>query len=152
MLTLAPPMTGCASYKIIPEHSLILEFLSGDICISDAIEMKMNETNDSKYHPDYCSIVSLGNINETDASIVEIFTYINILRSGVKVFKDKKCALLHSGERSALSRIYEMAAHELPSNFKIVNTLSEGLDWLGIDRNFENTIQNYYQSKIHFPN
>lgn len=147
MLTISSPMTRYM-YKIIPEHSLILEFLSGDVCINDAIEMKMCETNDVRYNPNYHSIVCLENIKETEVSIIETVTYINILRSGVKVINNRKYALLlNSKDRSTLSDIYRLTAHELPLNFKIVETISEALNWLEISEKIEDGILDYFQSE-----
>jgi hypothetical protein len=134
-------MHKIVSYKIIPESKIIIEVFGGKISIIDAIELKKKEVQDKEYNPNFNFIVSINELEFDTNFKFDFSKYIDIIKEDNKIKGIRKSAIItKTPQQVVASTLYELAASELPMNFKIVTTIEAALDWVNLSIDHKPTI------------
>jgi hypothetical protein len=134
-------MKKIVSYKIIPELRIIIEVFSGRISILDAIELKKREIEDKDYNFEYNFIVVVNEIETADKSDFDFSKYFDTIKENNRIIGIRKSAILTSTPEQVVGgTLYELAARELPMNFKIVSTIKAAMNWINLPVDCESAI------------
>lgn len=134
-------MNKIASYKIIPGLNLIIEVFGGRITIFDAIELKKREINDKDYNPNFNFIVSINEIDTDGKQDYDYSKYIDTVKENTRMYGIRRSAILTNTPKQVVGGVlYELAARELPMNFKIVSTLEAALTWVNLSIDYKSIV------------
>jgi hypothetical protein len=120
-------------YSILPELSLIIEYLGGKVDGDDAINLKLIEKKDPKYNPKYNCLVDFRDIEiqMDNEGIKSLSKFIEFFKAEQTILSKRKSAFLTSEpQQVVLSRLMKEFSIELLINFEIFSTLQSSLEFI----------------------
>jgi hypothetical protein len=126
-------MDKIINYSILPELSLIIEYLGGKVDGDDAINLKKIEKKDLKYNPKYNCLVDFRDIEirMDDEGIKSMSKFIEFFKGEKTVLSLRKSALLTSKpQQVVLSSLLKEFSIELPVYFEIFSTLESSMAFI----------------------
>ncbi len=118
-----------ASYQIIPDKRLIIEFLSGNIILEDLINLKLRLVEEKDYNPIYNHILDFREAN-VSLSGNNIDSYISFIENHEKILATRRSAILTlTPAQVAITTLYIEKGRHLPVNWNIFSTIEAALDW-----------------------
>jgi hypothetical protein len=135
-------MNESTSYIILPDLKLILELYTDQSSITSALELKKNEIKDKNYDSNFNFIISFTDLNASPSlADHEIQRYIDAIKSDKQILGNRKSAILtDKPNQVVIGTFYELAAKELPMNFKIFSSLEAALNWIGLSGEYESIV------------
>jgi len=124
-----------ASFKILVEKKIILEYFSGSITWTDVKKLKMLEIHDLKYNNTYNLIGDLRNSNMLFQNKKEITEFLDFIRLTGKSNSEKKVAILTSSPNNVVTaELLRLNKDELPQILKTFSTVESLLSWLDVNK------------------
>jgi len=123
-------MEKIIKYRILPELSLIIEYLGGKVDGDDAINLKIIEKKDPNYNPNYNCLVDFRDtdIYMNDEGMISMSKFIEFFKGEKVVLSKRKSALLTSEpQQVVLSTLLKEFSVELPAYFDIFSTLQSSM-------------------------
>jgi hypothetical protein len=120
-------------YSILPELSLIIEYLSGKVDGDDAINLKKIEKNDPKYNANYNCLVDFRDteVYMNNEGKISMSKFIEFFKGEKELLSKRKSALLTSEpQQVVLSSLLKDFSIELPMYFEIFSTLQSSVAYI----------------------
>jgi hypothetical protein len=120
-------------YSILPELSLIIEYLSGKVDGDDAINLKKIEKNDPKYNANYNCLVDFRDteVYMNNEGKISMSKFIEFFKGEKELLSKRKSALLTSEpQQVVLSSLLKDFSIELPMYFEIFSTLHSSVAYI----------------------
>ena len=127
-------MDKIASYKILVERKLIIEYFSGSITWSDVKKLKTCEVHDLKYNKTYNLI---GDIRSSEIIFQnkEVVEFLDFVRLKKESHSKKQVAILTSTPNNVITaELLKLNINELPQALKTFSTVEAILSWLNINK------------------
>lgn len=123
-----------ASYKVLPQYKLILEFVEGTITLESYKSYEMKLVNDPLYNPSFDVYVDLRNVL-FDGTIDQMNEYGAFVLENINIVKNRKNATiinnLHQHIYTQLFGNFNDAA-KVPQEFRLFTDPFEAINWLHI--------------------
>ncbi len=121
-----------ATYKIIPELSLIINYLGGQVTAYDAIKLKKTEKLDVNFNPNYNYIIDFRDTEiiwneEMDISLSKLISYMK--KENKIVSKRNSAFLISSPQQYILTYFFRKYSRIFPINFQIFSTLEAAVEF-----------------------
>ena len=128
-------MENCKLYRIVPELKIIIEYLSGDIKVTDFINHRIILIEDKDYNPNFNSIIDFGNTNFIGIR-EDIDAYVNFTRSTPKMIGKRRTAILaNTPHQTVIPIVYHLEIQDLPLEIEVFSTLASAIKWVNLNAN-----------------
>lgn len=129
-------MSFKCTYRILPEHNLIISSYSGTITENEIISLKQTIKNDPAFQTDYNVLDDFSNaaFNITKESFTKVLHWLQEHFSA-----DRNAAILTSTPNQVVNIMMFKAMEEetLPNRIKIFSTLTAALQWVDLTEEHE---------------
>ena len=133
-------MTSYHKHKILSGINLVIQYFNGTLDLNAAINGKSEVLKDPAYKSELNSIVDFRDavLEFTDE---EITTFINFLRKEHDTDAHRKTVLLtNTPNQVVFLTIFSNESENLGVRYQIVSTLTAAVEWLGLDKKYEEII------------
>ena len=125
---------SCIQYRILPEHQLILTYLTGEVTLPVLIQHQKTLIADSEYCPNFSAILDLRRANLL-ISKMDIVEFREFVKATPGLLADRRISILAATPRqTALCLILILYFRNLPFKINVYNTLSYGLHWARLSK------------------
>ena len=122
------------TYYILKESNLIIEILKGNFDISDFVNLKKIESEDSDFNPNFNTILDIRNIENAFSQEIrnDLENYLELIKSMQSVTKRKKTAVITRTPSQVTGITWYTLIDDRGINYRVFSTLKRAKDWLGV--------------------
>lgn len=131
-------------YLVLVEHSLIIEYYSGEFNVDELIAFKQHIAKDKNYNPNYNIIHDFRDM-EFMLGPKDVAKYIKLLHDEPKYRGTRKSTMVTATPNQVAASIgFDLLKEDLPISVKVCSTLETAFAFTEVPLSERNTIDNLF--------